>query len=122
MGNDIIYECDLYNNMWSSFNSYRNIKAKVFTNNGILIKEYLYKYENDKYHPDYDLDEFWDYFTKINKNSVGLILGAGDGTWGEWVRGVNENEVKCHMVEASKKTYQRLNNNYKNFFMLNYII
>lgn len=109
---DILYECDLFENMWASF-PHINVRALLYTNNNILLKEYLYNYENDNNHPDYELDEFWDYFLKINKETVGLILGAGDGTWGEWVKGINENSVKCHLVEASKKTFNRLKNNYK---------
>ena len=113
LSNDILYECDLLENMWASFATHRNIRALLYTNNNILIKEYLYRYENDSHHPDYELDEFWDYFSKLNKDNIGLILGAGDGTWGEWVRGINENNIKCHLVEASKRTFNRLKNNYK---------
>jgi len=116
IGENVIYECDLNSNMWASFQSYRNLKARLYTNTGVLLKEYIYRYENDNHHPDYNLDEFWDYYSKLNQDSVGLILGSGDGVWGEWVRGINENKVKCHLVEASKKTFERLNNNYKNFF------
>ena len=116
MGEKILYECELSSNMWASYDSYRNIKARIYTKSGILLKEYKYQYENDENHPDYELDEFWDYFSKYNKDSIGLIIGAGDGTWGEWVRGVNENNVKCHLVEASKGTFNNLTDIYKNIF------
>jgi hypothetical protein len=70
LGEETIYECELNCGMWARFNSYRNITAKLHTKSGILLKEYKYNYENDENHPDYELDEFWDYFTRTNENSV----------------------------------------------------
>ena len=90
IGDKILYECELFTNMWANYIEFADIKSRVYTKSGILLKEYRYE---DDLKTD-NLYEFWDYFCKINKDSIGLVIGAGDGTWGEWTRPVNENKVK----------------------------
>lgn len=108
--NNIIWEVELNRGMWATWDYIRDINASVVTSDGILLKEFNYNYENE----DLLIYEFWDYFCKINKNTTGLILGAGNGNWGEWVIPVNREGIKCHLVEASKKTFSKLSDTYKN--------
>jgi len=106
------YECKLNGGMWASCGKYRDLKAQVFTKDGILLKERKYSYIDE----DLELYEFWDYFCKMNKDKIGLIVGSGDGSWGEWVESVNENKIDCHLVEASITIFEELESNYKNSF------
>jgi FkbM family methyltransferase len=108
--NKIIWETSLNPGMWASWDNIRDINAVVCTNDNIILKEFKYNYENENL----IIYEFWDYFCRINKNKSGLILGAGDGTWGEWVIPINRELIKCHLVEASKKTFSKLSDTYKN--------
>lgn len=110
---NVLYECDLMGGMWSIYNTYKNVFVKIFTNNNILLRRYECSYLEDFYN-DAGLYEFWDYYIKTNKSSVGVIIGCGDGEWGEWTLPVNEHEIKCHLIEASENTFERLKKNYKN--------
>lgn len=119
--NETIWEKDMYPGTWAAWNYIRDVNSYVTTNNGIILKELYYDYSTENM----QIYEFWDYFCRINKNSVGLILGAGDGTWGEWVSAVNENKIECHLVEGSEKTFNRLKNTcgrYPNYKLYNSII
>lgn len=107
---EIVYKTELNKSMWASWKPFRDHNARVLTKNGILLKEFNYDYRKE----DLEIYEFWDYFTKINKTSIGLILGAGDGTWGEWVKGVLDNDVECYLVEASDISFDKLEKTYNN--------
>lgn len=119
--NKIIWETELTLGSWASWNSIRDVNFKVITKNGIILKEINYDYSNENL----DIYEFWDYFCRINKKSTGLILGAGDGTWGEWVIPVNREKIKCHLVEATDSTFLKLKEAYShnhNFTLHNSLI
>jgi FkbM family methyltransferase len=112
---EILWETELYPNTWATWGGVRDINAWVLTNNGIILKEFKYEYSRENL----QIYEFYDYFCRINKNSTGLILGAGNGTWGEWVIPVHREHVYCHLVEGSETTFEQLkkayhqNNNFK---------
>ena len=111
--NNVIWEVNLEKNMWATWsgkNVIRDVTAIVTTSQNIILKEFKYNYE----HENLLIYEFWDYFCRINKNTCGLILGCGDGTWGEWVTPVNREGIKCHLVEGSKKTFDKLSKTYQN--------
>ena len=108
--NKTIWETNLNPGMWASWDEIRDVNSSVETCDGFVLKEFNYNYESE----DLLIYEFWDYFCKINKNSCGLILGAGNGTWGEWVIPVNREEMNCHLVEASRNTFNKLSETYKN--------
>lgn len=104
VSNNLIWETELFENMWASFPNKKDIKITVETIDGIILEE-------KKYHhsvhgcPIYN---FWDYFCKMNKDSVGVVFGAGDGTWGEWVLPVNREKIKCHLIEANENDFKKL--------------
>ena len=119
--NRTIWETELVPGMWSTWNWFRDVNASVETCNGIVLKEFNYNYEIEGLL----IYEFWDYFCTINKNSIGLILGCGNGTWGEWVVPVNRENMICHLVEASRDTFQNLTEtckDSKNFILYNDVI
>jgi hypothetical protein len=104
------WEIDLSPGMWATWDWFRDVNATVETCNGIILKEFNYNYEIE----DLTIYGFWDYFCRINKTTTGLILGCGNGTWGEWVVPVNRENMTCHLVEASRNTFRNLSENYKN--------
>lgn len=110
ISNNTIWEISLNPGMWASWDDVRDLNFSVSTSDDILLKELNYNYECE----DLLIYEFWDYFCRLNKNTSGLILGAGNGNWGEWVIPINRELIKCHLVEASKKTFSKLSDTYKN--------
>lgn len=121
VSNKPIWESELNLGMWAKWNGMRDINAKVITKDGIILKEFNYDYTNENL----DLYEFWDYFCRINKTSIGLILGCGTGTWGEWVIPVHREKIRCHLVEGTEKTFEELKKIYgenKQFKIYNHII
>jgi hypothetical protein len=121
--NKIIWETELTLGSWASWNSIRDVNFRVLTENHIILKEINYDYSNEESGD--GIYEFWDYFCRINKKSTGLILGAGDGTWGEWVIPTNREKINCHLVEATDSTFLKLKEVYSynyNFTLHNSLI
>lgn len=108
--NKVLWETELELGMWATWPSIRDVNSRVVTNQNIVLKELNYYHQFE----DLPLYEFWDYFCRLHKNSKGLILGCGDGTWGEWVIPINRENIVCHLVEASEDTFLKLKNTYKN--------
>jgi len=108
--NKILWEIELELGMWATWPNIRDVNSRVVTNQNIILKELNYYHQFE----DLPLYEFWDYFCRLHKNSKGLILGCGDGTWGEWVIPANRENISCHLVEASKNTFSKLKENYGN--------
>lgn len=118
---EIKFETKVKPGMWATFPQIRDLNAKIITNSGIVLKEYSYHYNEE----DLLLYEFWDYFTTYNKDSIGLILGSGNGLWGEWVSSIHKNNIRCHLIEGSNLIFNQLKENYKffnNFTIHNIII
>lgn len=100
----VVFSTELLPGTWALWGTFRDHNATIKTKKGILLKELIYDYQKE----DLEIYEFWDYFTKMNKNTRGLILGAGDGTWGEWVMGIDENNIGCYMIEGSIDIFKEL--------------
>jgi FkbM family methyltransferase len=117
----IKYETEIFPGMWAIFPQFRDLNARIMTKSGIVLKEYKYTYDDE----DLRLYEFWDLFAKYNKDSIGLILGSGNGLWGEWVSPIHQNNIRCHLIEGSSIIFEELKENYKtynNFNLHNIII
>lgn len=108
--NKVIWETKLNLGEWAGWNGVRDRNFKVLTKENIVLKQVNYDHSIENL----ELYEFWDYFCIINNKTVGLILGAGDGTWGEWVVPINREKIKCHLVEASDSTFDKLKKVYDN--------
>jgi hypothetical protein len=109
---------------WRTYSKgFRDVNFRVVNKNDVVLRELIYDYQKEN-QPLY-LYEFWDYFTKLNKNLTGIVLGAGNGLWGEWVKGVLDNNIKCFLIEGSKKLFKDLKSSYgnsKNFTLINELI
>jgi hypothetical protein len=109
---------------WRTYcKGFRDVNFRVVNKNDVVLRELIYDYQKEN-QPLY-LYEFWDYFTKLNKNLTGVVLGAGNGLWGEWVKGVLDNNIKCFLIEGSKKLFKDLKSshgNSKNFTLINELI
>lgn len=116
----ILYEVEILPGMWATFTGYRDANAKVIGKTGTILKEYEYSYNDENL----TLYEFWDYFARYNKKSIGLILGSGNGLWGEWVLPIHQNNIVCYLIEGSPSIFDELKENYKNYdnFRLHNII
>lgn len=122
----IIETYEMNSGTWRKYYGFRDKNFRVVTNNNKILRELKYDYKKETYAPNaLRLYEFWDYFTKLNSDTVGLILGAGDGTWGEWVKGVLENNVNCYLVEGSDKYFELLklfHGNKKNLSLIHHLV
>jgi hypothetical protein len=107
----IACQMDLQAGMYATWSPFRDYNVKILTNSGILLNEYKYHYSLEN---NIQIYEFWDYFIKLNPNTTGLILGCGNGTWGEWVQPIINSNVKVHLVEGSKLEYEYLIENVTN--------
>jgi hypothetical protein len=83
----VIWETELNPGMWAHWENARDVQISIETNDGVVLRSWNYDYSIGNL-PIY---EFWDYFCKLNKNSIGLILGAGNGTWGNGLSLLTEN-------------------------------
>lgn len=102
--NEIIWEVELNLGTWAIWNNARDKNFRVVTKENIILKQVNYDYSWE----DLNIYEFWDYFCILNNKTVGLILGAGNGTWGEWIVPIHREKIKCHLVEASDSTFLEL--------------
>lgn len=109
--NNIYYETELSGGMWAKYSGIRDIRVLIFTKDNVLIKEKKYSYELENL----KLYEFWEYYCKLNKNYKFLILGSGNGNWGEWCNPIIENNIKCHLVEGDEDEFKKLKNSYEKF-------
>jgi hypothetical protein len=60
-------------------------------------------------------EQFFETWIKKNPNTKGIAIGTHDGTSGEWVKHVKNNSTYAVLVEASKKQFDELTQNYSNF-------
>lgn len=108
ISNNLVWETDLYPGTWASFPNKTDIKITIETSDGVVLEEREYHHS---FH-DCPLYRFWDYFCKTNRDSIGVIFGAGDGTWGEWVLPIHREKTRCHLVEANKEDFEKLKATY----------
>lgn len=80
---------------------------KVLDNQNNLIYQRLYSEEDME-----ELDQMFNFYTHMNKNTKGIVIGSHDGTFGHWVKPVRENKTKCLLVEGSKYQFMKLFQNY----------
>jgi len=95
--------------MWATWDNVRDVVIQIQTSGGSVLRSWTFDYGIS----DLPIYEFWDYFCVLNRNSIGLILGAGNGRWGEWVIPVNREFLECHLVEASEGTFRQLVETYE---------
>jgi FkbM family methyltransferase len=108
--NNLMYEVSLVKDQWA--------ETPVFTENcniTILDKNQniLYKTEIDNFRDGDEVQNAFDMWVTLNPGAVGIAAGTNDGTGGEWVRYVKNNQLKAFLLEPSKFTFPILQQNYK---------
>ena len=104
-----LWSCHMQPGTWASYPSFRDLHFTLHTSDGVLLREKRYSYVDE----DLEFYEFWDLFCRTHSQSVGLVLGAGNGKWGEWVSPVIQNAISCHLVEGDVHAYEQLEISYR---------
>ena len=116
--NKILWECDLFPNCWVTYPEVRNTKVTVKFKNGFIIEEKLF----DK-HKYYDvISDVLPLYISQNQLKNGLVIGAGEGSYGEWVKVIEQNLSNCILVEGDTSAYNTLKNQYPNLEVLNFCV
>jgi len=96
---------------WSSWNgggcSRWNVIVMDSNRNVIFTREYNSLYDGG------ELDKFFSFYCKKNKNTKGIVIGAHDGEWGHWTQPVLDKDTECIIIEGSKPQFETLEKNYK---------
>ena len=112
-GGKIIWSTNLYPNMWASWDTVNNDNFVVVikTKHNEIISEFKY----DIWVNRNATEQFFETWIKKNPNTKGIAIGTHDGTSGEWVKHIKNNSTYAVLVEASKKQFDELTQNYSNF-------
>jgi FkbM family methyltransferase len=96
-GEMLIWEVELNPGTWATWNKPKGTKLQVRTNGGVLLKEV--PYSNYKY--DECMEDFLSFYVKARNLRNGLVLGAGNGSYGEWLEPVYTEKTNAVLVEPS---------------------
>jgi len=109
----IVWSTNLYPNMWASWDilDNNNFVAVIKNNKNEIISHF----KLDIWVNRNSTEQFFDTWMKMNPNSHGIVIGTHDGTTGEWVKHVKDNTTQVVLVEASRKQFNELTENYSNF-------
>jgi FkbM family methyltransferase len=109
----IVWSTNLYPNMWASWDTVHNDNLVVVIKNkeDEIISEFKYNIWVNRN----STEQFFDMWIKKNPNTKGIAIGTHDGTSGEWVKHVKNKSTHVVLVEASKKQFDELIQNYSNF-------
>ena len=108
-----VWTTDLYPGMWASWDTLDNdnFVAVIKDVNGNIVSQFKY----DVWVNRNATEQFFDTWINKNPNSKGIVIGTHDGTTGEWVKHVKNKSTFAVLVEASKKQFDKLVENYLNF-------
>jgi hypothetical protein len=109
----ILWSTNLYPNMWASWDTVNNDNFVVVIKNkkNEIISEFIYNIWVNRN----ATEQFFETWIKKNPNTKGIAIGTHDGTSGEWVKHIKNNSTYAVLVEASKKQFDELTQNYSNF-------
>jgi FkbM family methyltransferase len=111
LNGESIYSIDMYTNHWASHPAVEYCYIEAETAKGVSI----FRDDWDPIKHGCLSDSLFYTWCLKNPGSNGLIIGANDGTGGDYVvpymRGLIQNMV---LVEASERTYESLKRNYQN--------
>jgi hypothetical protein len=99
--------------MWASWDTVNNDNFVVVIKNkkNEIISEFIYNIWVNRN----ATEQFFETWIKKNPNTKGIAIGTHDGTSGEWVKHIKNNSTYAVLVEASKKQFDELTQNYSNF-------
>jgi hypothetical protein len=108
-----LWSTELFPNMWASWDTLdtNNFIAVIKNNEG----EILSQFNHDIWVNRNATEQFFNTWISKNPNSKGIVIGTHDGTTGEWVKHVKNKSTYAVLVEASKKQFDELTQNYINF-------
>jgi FkbM family methyltransferase len=116
--NEVLWECELSPNCWVTYPEVRNSKVIVKLKNGFIIGKKLF----DKYKYYDVINDVLPLYIYQNQLQNGLIVGAGEGSYGEWIEIVNQNISNCILVEGDTSAYNILKTQYPNLEVLNFCV
>jgi FkbM family methyltransferase len=108
-----VWSVELYPDMWASWDTLDtdNFVAIIKNNKNEIISQF----NHDIWVNRNATEQFFDTWINMNPNSKGIVIGTHDGTTGEWVKHVKNKSTHVVLVEASKKQFNELTQNYLNF-------
>lgn len=101
---DIYYETDLLPGWWATYNNTSFKNFNIYTRTGKLIKRKSFDVYNDVS----KIEELFNIWICSRDRSNGLVLGAGNGRWGEWLLNTVNNDCRVVLVEGDPKNWQSL--------------
>lgn len=116
--NEITFTCESFGESWLEKHNFYFEDIKIYTKSGKLIWEELWDiYEQDEYK----------IFKLLNsyKNTKGIVIGAHDGKYGEWITLLENEDNEILLVEPSDEQFYKLKTNFgkrKNVRLLNSLI
>jgi len=110
---ECLWTIDLYPGMWASWDSLDNdnFVAVIMDSRGKILSQFTY----DIWVNRNATEQFFDTWINKNPNSKGIVIGTHDGTEGGWVKHLKNKSAFAVLVEASKKQFDELVENYLNF-------
>lgn len=108
-----LWSTELFPNMWASWDTLdtNNFIAVIKNNKGHILSQF----NHDIWVNRNATEQFFNTWISKNPNSKGIVIGTHDGTTGEWVKHVKNKSTYAVLVEASKKQFDELMENYVNF-------
>ena len=102
---DIFYQCELGPGWWATYdnNGFKNFS--VYTKSGKLLKRHTF----NPYTDTNEIEELFNLWIVGRQRTKGLVLGAGNGRWGEWLLPVLNNDCSAVLVEADPDNIGTLN-------------
>jgi len=110
---ECLWTTDLYPGMWGSWDTLDNdnFVAVIMDGRGKIVSQFIY----DVWVNRNATEQFFDTWINRNPNTKGIVIGTHDGTNGGWVKHIKNKSAFAVLVEASKKQFDELVENYLNF-------
>jgi hypothetical protein len=117
VNNNILWEVELNSDSWATFPNKEMVNTIVFDQQGNIVFQkkwdvitngtFIYK-------------KLWNYCLS-NKHTKGVVVGTHNGEFGEWVPVAIDKLSEITLIEASKKQFNELINNYSSYENLKFI-
>jgi len=103
---DAIWECKLSENTWAEY-PIRPYQMAIITENDKTVWEL-------KFHSDDTISHLINMWCLSRKSKpLGIVIGANDGSYGEWITAAKRKSTKLVLIEPSDRIFEKLNRSYK---------
>ena len=111
------WSVEIGSGMWASYNGVRGVKVIVHDKkkNKILEKEW------DEFRYGDLIENILTFCIKKYNLSKGLIVGAGSGSYGEWIDSVKKNLTSAVLIEPDVVSFKQLYENYSTYDNLTFL-